>query len=147
MPNLTQLPQLATITANTLLYAVYNGADYKVEAEDLLNAQISSQRINTVTGTTYVVKATDDRTIIETTNSADVIITVPETDTLVLPVGFQFVVTQIGTGQAEIRAMGGDLLYSKSNMRKITARYAAITVYKRVAGDPNQWVILGDLTE
>ena len=96
--------------------------------------------VNTQSGTSYTLVASDENKIILCTNAAAVTVTVPNDTDASLPIGFITHVHQKGAGQVTLAAGSGvTLLYSSSS--KTRARYSSVSVIKIGA---NEYSVVGD---
>ena len=81
--------------------------------------------------------------IIRMTNAAANIVTLPQTSTEALPVGFQCTIVQAGAGATTIHYEGTDTINGASTDILLTAQRSGSFVYKAVAGTPNEYEVLG----
>jgi hypothetical protein len=91
--------------------------------------------INTQTGTTYTVQASDLGKIISFTNGSSVTVTFPDG----LNIGFQCVLLQNGAGTVNV-AMTTDIRYSIGNVAFLSGRYSLATMLKI---DATHWNLSG----
>mgnify|MGYP007131912270 FL=1 len=79
----------------------------------------TSQAIVTQTGTSYTAALTDNRRRIIFSNAGATTFTIPNN----VPVGWECVIVQVGTGQVTVAVTGGSLLHFE-NHTKLAGRYA-----------------------
>ena len=101
--------------------------------------------VNTQTGTTYSVLASDAQKIITCNNSSDITVTINSNATTALPVGTQFSILQLGTGQVNVTgAVSPNPVTIYANPGKKTrAQYSLITLIQLAT---DTWLLTGDAT-
>jgi hypothetical protein len=101
-----------------------------------------TRTVNTQTGTTYTLAVeTDADNIVEMNNGSANTVTVPSDATSAFDVGSTVSITQLGAGATTVQAEAGASLNGVSEGEAtISARYAAVSLYKRAA---NEWIIQG----
>ena len=85
-------------------------------------------------GTAYTLTASDAALVIWTTNSSPVTITLPEDATEDLPVGFQCVIIQYGSGKVTFEVEGSDDLFASGGLVSTAQRYSSCSVIKKESG-------------
>lgn len=98
--------------------------------------------INTQTGN-YTLQLSDYGDVVEMNSSGANTVTVPTNAAVAFPIGSQITVIQFGAGQTTIAPAAGVTLFAMGGALKASARYAAISLYKR---NTNQWVVFGSLS-
>jgi hypothetical protein len=93
-------------------------------------------------GTTYTLSQTDSGKIVELSNSAGCVVTIPTNATAPLPVGTQINLLQTSSGQVTVAAAGGVTVNANPGL-KIRAQWGFATLIKRSS---DVWVLVGDLT-
>lgn len=96
-----------------------------------------------VAGTSYTFDDTDAFKTIETTNAADVTLTIPNNSTVAYPIGTVIFVEQWGAGQVIFDVAGGVTLRSEAGADRITAQYASAAIRKH---GTNEWILSGRVT-
>ena len=99
--------------------------------------------INTRTGTAYTLVLADVGKVIEVNNASANTITIPLNADAAFPIGTQITVVQYGAGQTTIGFAEGVTVRALSSALKITAQYAAASLYKRAT---NEWIVFGTLS-
>jgi hypothetical protein len=99
--------------------------------------------VNTQTGTAYTLTLADRGKVVEMSNAGANTVTIPLNASVAFPIGTQISIVQYGAGQTTIAATGGVTLNAVSGGLKLSARYAAATIYKR---GTNEWLAFGSLT-
>ena len=127
----------AGITSSTLY--VSSGATFAGTVSSDTGYRISSSAVNTQTGTTYSLTASDNGKIITMSNGAT------STVTLIagLPVGFNSTIIQLGTGQVGFTAASGVTLNSYASAFKISGQHGAAGV---ISYSSNVYNISGTLS-
>ena len=98
--------------------------------------------VNTQTGTTYTLAASDCGKTIRATNVSAVTITTLNS----LPVGCSIAVLQTGTGQVTITSGSGATLVSRNAYTKTSGQWALIGLFveSNAGGSAAQYVLTGD---
>jgi hypothetical protein len=91
--------------------------------------------INTQSGTTYSIDATDNGKVIQTTSSSAITLTIPTG----LPTGFNCTVVQMGTGQI---TFSGTLL-NRTGFTKSASQYAVISILNLGS---NNYIVTGEMS-
>lgn len=86
--------------------------------------RITSNAINSQTGTTYTFVAADNGKIVTFNNNSSITVTVPTA----LPVGFNCTAIQLGTGQVGFTNASGLTLQSYGNQYKLIGQHASATL-------------------
>lgn len=100
--------------------------------------------INTQTGTSYTLVATDTGKLIEMNNAAANTVIIPLNSSVPFSVGTKIDLIQIGAGQTTASAVSGVTINSEGGKRSINAQWQAVTLFKR---DTDSWVLIGALKE
>ncbi len=101
--------------------------------------QTTSSFLNTQTGTTYTLQASDNGKIVTLNNALAINLTIPSG----LGSGFSVLLIQLGAGQVTVAAGGGVTMNSIAGANKISAQYGSATL---VAGASDVFVLLGNIT-
>jgi len=121
-------------------------------AEELTAAQLRTLADVTQTGVlggintrtaSYTLVVGDRGKVVEMNVASANTLTIPANADAVFPVGTQITVIQYGAGQTTIAAAAGVTLNALGGALKTSARYAAVSLYKR---DTNEWVAFGSLS-
>jgi len=91
--------------------------------------------INTQSGTTYPIDATDNGKVIQTTSSSAVTITIPTG----LPTGFNCTVVQMGTGQITFSG----IFLNRTGFTKSASQYAVISILNLGS---NNYIVTGEMS-
>jgi hypothetical protein len=116
---------------------VYNSSSGDWEADPL-----DTQAINAQTGTTYTLALTDANKLVTLSNIASITLTVPTNASVAFSVGHRIDILQGNTGDVTVSPAGGVTIDSKSGFTKLSAQYAAATLFYR--GSDN-WFLIGDI--
>ena len=127
----------AGITSSTLY--VSSGATFAGTVSSDTGYRISSSAVNSQTGTTYSLTASDNGKIVTMSNGATSTVTVIAG----LPVGFNTTVIQLGAGQVGFTAASGVTLNSYSSATKIAGQHGAASV---ISYTTNIYNLSGTLT-
>lgn len=121
-------------------------------AEELTGAQLRTLAdtgqagvlggINTQVGAAYTLVLGDRGKVIEMNNAAANTLTIPLNADAAFPIGTQITVIQLGAGQTTIAATAGVTLNALGGALKLSAQYAAASLYKR---GTNEWLAFGSL--
>lgn len=90
--------------------------------------------VTEIAGTSYTVTASDNGTMLKTTNASPVTITVPQVSTEDLDNGFQVIVQRAGDGEVTISPEGADVLNAADDFYNIDVKYGAASVVKETDG-------------
>lgn len=137
----------AGILATQLESAVQSSlglANSAVQPSGLNSAIASAQTvaINSQTGTTYTLAASDQNKAVECNNASSITVTVPLNSSVAFPIGSIVEIMQLGAGQITIAGASGVTIQCASVNLKTRAQYSIITLRKR---DTDTWVLGGDL--
>lgn len=121
-------------TANS--FAAFNSSGI---ATEILTSSIELATMNTQTGTTYTLQASDLGKTIELTNTGSTSIILPTG----LTIGFQATIVNVGGGNKTLSGGTGSVVYSKDSKVIIAGAYNAASVYYRAT---NKWVGIGNLS-
>lgn len=95
----------------------------KIDGNDNIHGFRSA--IVPVAGTSYTLAAADTGKIVETVNSGEVTLIIPDS----LPQGFTVTVAQMGAGQVVFSATGGATLLNRHGHDRTAGQYALCTLY------------------
>lgn len=98
--------------------------------------------INTQTGTAYTLVLGDRGKVVEMNNGSANTVTIPLNADAAFPTGTQITIIQLGAGQTTIAGAAGVTLNALGGALKLSARYAAASLYKR---GTNEWLAFGSL--
>lgn len=135
---LSGLSDVSIPTPNDLDVLTYDAGSGNWEAKPLPD----TQPINAQTGTTYTLALTDANKLITLSNVASITLTVPTNASVAFSVGHRIDLIQLAAGDVTISAAGGVTIDSKSGFLKLSAQYAAATLFYR--GSDN-WFLIGDI--
>lgn len=124
--NVTGISNLTTnglITANGGISASA-GVTFNGTVSSDTGYRITSNAINTQTGTTYTFLESDNGKIITFNNGSAVTVTIPTA----LPVGFNCTAIQLGAGQVGFTAAAGVTLQSYNNLLKIVGQHGSASL-------------------
>ena len=101
--------------------------------------QLTPEGVNTQSGTSYTLTATDNGGVIAFTSGSAIALTVPSG----LGAGFSCSVVQYGAGQITVAAGSGATLRVRSSANKTAGQYAIASLLSVVA---NEYILVGDTT-
>ena len=101
--------------------------------------QLTPEGVNTQSGTSYTLTATDNGGVIAFTSGSAIALTVPSG----LGAGFSCSVVQYGAGQITVAAGSGATLRVRSSANKTAGQYAIASILSVVA---NEYILVGDTT-
>ncbi len=130
-------------------YYFWNGSAWVAILSNITTSSISGNgttttltnfgaEINTQSGTTYTLAATDNGKIISFTSNSAVTITVPA-----LTIGFNCLIVQRGTGQVTLVNGSGGTVNNRYNFNKTAGRHAIMSLVSVEAG---QFISSGDMS-
>jgi hypothetical protein len=93
-------------------------------------------------GNDHTLVLTDRGKTIEMTDNSSNTVTIPTNSSVAFPTGTVIWVVQSGSGQTSIAPASGVTLRSRSSMRKISAQYGVVRLWKE---DTNTWILSGDI--
>jgi hypothetical protein len=133
--------------AGTSAVSHSSGATVKhVLTSDDLNAFQSGLNetlpINSQTGTTYTIAASDAGDVVTLTNASPITVTVPTNASVGFSIGTQITLAQMGAGQVTVAGAAGVSVYSADSNLKLRTQYSAGTLIKTAT---NTWLLIGDL--
>jgi hypothetical protein len=96
--------------------------------------------VNTISGSSYTLLATDNGTIINYDSVSDITVSIPAT---LVPVGSQFTFVQYGLGKIIIEPALNVVCNNLNNGTKSSGQYGVMTLTQV---DLNIWVLSGDVT-
>lgn len=131
-PTFTGTPAAPTASAGTNTTQIATTAF--VTTADNLKANIADT-LNTQTGTTYTLQASDNGKVVELNNASAVTVTAP-----VLTVGFNCLIRQIGAGQVTV-ATSSTTLRNRQSHTKLAGQWAEASIAYRAT---NEFVLSGD---
>lgn len=92
-------------------------------------------------GTAYTLVSGDSAKVVEMTNAAANVITVPPNSTTPYPIGVVIEIHQYGAGQTSIAAGAGVTIRAPDGL-KLSSQYASASLRKRAT---DEWILSGDL--
>jgi hypothetical protein len=98
--------------------------------------------INSQTGTTYTIAASDAGDVVTLTNASPITVTVPTNASVGFSIGTQITLAQMGAGQVTVAGAAGVSVYSADSNLKLRTQYSAGTLIKTAT---NTWLLIGDL--
>jgi hypothetical protein len=101
--------------------------------------QLTPEGVNTQSGTSYTLTATDNGGVVAFTSGSAVALTVPSD----LGAGFSCSVVQYGAGQITVSAGSGATLRLRASANKTAGQYAIASLLSVVA---NEYILVGDTT-
>jgi len=134
---LSGLSDVSIPTPNDRDVLVYNGSTSEWEADPL-----DTQTVNAQTGTTYTLALTDKSKLVTFSNIASITLTVPTNASVAFAVGHRIDLLQVNTGDVTISPAGGVTIDSKSGFTRLSAQYAAATLFYRGS---DLWFLIGDI--
>jgi hypothetical protein len=97
--------------------------------------------LNTQTGTTYTIAATDAGDLVTLTNSSPITLTVPTNATIPFAIGTQITIAQSGAGQVTVAGAVGVTVNAADGYLKLRTQWSAGTLIKTAT---NSWILIGD---
>jgi hypothetical protein len=97
--------------------------------------------LNTQTGTTYTVAASDAGDLITLTNAAAITLTVPTNAAVPFAIGTQITIAQSGAGQVTVAGAVGVTVNAADGYLKLRTQWSAGTLIKTAT---NSWILIGD---
>jgi hypothetical protein len=101
--------------------------------------QLTPEGVNTQSGTSYTLTATDNGGVVAFTSGSAIALTVPSG----LGAGFSCSVVQYGAGQITVAAESGATLRIRASANKTAGQYAIASLLSVVA---NEYILVGDTT-
>ena len=101
--------------------------------------QLTPEGVNTQSGTSYTLTATDNGGVVAFTSGSAIALTVPSG----LGAGFSCSVVQYGAGQITVSAGAGATLRLRVSANKTAGQYAIASLLSVVA---NEYILVGDTT-
>jgi hypothetical protein len=101
--------------------------------------QLTPEGVNTQSGTSYTLTATDNGGVVAFTSGSAIALTVPSG----LGAGFSCSVVQYGAGQITVAAGSGATLRIRASANKTAGQYAIASILSVVA---NEYILVGDTT-
>jgi hypothetical protein len=101
--------------------------------------QLTPEGVNTQSGTSYTLTATDNGGVVAFTSGSAIALTVPSG----LGAGFSCSVVQYGAGQITVAAGSGATLRIRASANKTAGQYAIASLLSVVA---NEYILVGDTT-
>ena len=101
-----------------------------------------SDVLNTQTGTTYALQASDNGKVVELGNAAAITLTLPNS----LPVGFNCLIRQTGAGQVAVTPASGATRRNRQSHTKLAGQWseAALSIRINSGGAAAEYVFSGD---
>jgi len=99
--------------------------------------------LNTQTGTTYTLQASDKGKVVELSNAAAIVHLLPNN----LPVGWSCTIVQAGAGQVTLSAQATGSMRQAGGYTKLRAPWAQASLYVRsnAGGSSAEWVVSGEM--
>ena len=97
--------------------------------------------LNTQTGTTYTLAATDAGDLVTLSNAAAITLTVPLNSSVAFAIGTQITIAQLGAGQVTVAGAVGVTISAADSALKLRTQYSAATCIKT---GTNSWILIGD---
>jgi hypothetical protein len=97
--------------------------------------------LNTQTGTTYTVAASDAGDLITLINSSPIAVTVPTNATIPFAIGTQITIAQGGTGKVTVAGAVGVTVNAADGYLSLRTQWSTGTLIKV---DTNAWILIGD---
>jgi hypothetical protein len=97
--------------------------------------------LNTQTGTTYTIAATDAGDLVTLTNSSPITLTVPTNAAVPFAIGTQITIAQSGAGQVTVAGAVGVTVNAADGYLKLRTQWSAGTLIKTAT---NSWILIGD---
>lgn len=121
--------------ADTGVITIANGA--------VTSAKIAVTTVNTQSGTTYTIQASDNNCVLLFTSSSAVTVTLPNS----LAAGFSCLCMQISTGQVGFSAASGASLNNAHSQTHTFGQYSMVAlVVEANSGSAAAWILGGDTT-
>lgn len=99
--------------------------------------------LNTQTGTTYTLAATDAGQLITLSNASGITLTVPTNATVPFATGTQITIAQANSGQVTVAGAVGVTVSSSDSYLKLRTQWSAGTLIKT---GTNSWILIGDIS-
>jgi hypothetical protein len=99
--------------------------------------------LNTQTGTTYTLVATDAGDLVTLNNASAITLTIPTNATVAFATGTQITIAQLGAGQVTVAGAVGVTVSAADSATKLRAQYSAATIIKT---GTNSWILIGDIS-
>jgi len=97
--------------------------------------------LNTQTGTTYTIAATDAGDLITLTNSSPITLTVPTNATIPFAIGTQVTIAQGGAGKVTVAGAVGVTVNAADGYLSLRTQWSTGTLIKVAT---NSWILIGD---
>jgi hypothetical protein len=97
--------------------------------------------LNTQTGTTYTIAATDAGDLVTLTNSSPITLTVPTNATIPFAIGTQVTIAQGGVGKVTVAAAVGVTINAADGYLNLRTQWSTGTLVKVAT---NGWILIGD---
>jgi len=97
--------------------------------------------LNTQTGTTYTIAATDAGDLITLTNSSPITLTVPTNATIPFAIGTQVTIAQGGAGKVTVAGAVGVTVNAADGYLSLRTQWSTGTLIKIAT---NSWILIGD---
>lgn len=97
--------------------------------------------LNTQTGTTYTLAATDAGQLVTLSNASGITLTVPTNASVPFAIGTQITITQANSGQVTVAGDVGVTVSSSDSYLKLRTQWSAGTLIKT---NTNSWILIGD---
>lgn len=98
--------------------------------------------LNTQTGTTYTLVASDAGDLVTLNNAAAITLTIPLNSSVAFAIGTQVTIAQLGAGTVTVAGAVGVTVSSADGDLKLRTQYSAATCIKT---GTNSWILIGDI--
>lgn len=98
--------------------------------------------LNTQTGTTYTLVASDAGDLVTLNNASAITLTVPLNSSVAFATGTQITIAQLGAGQVTVAGAVGVTVSASDSSTKLRTQYSAATIIKT---GTNSWILIGDI--
>jgi hypothetical protein len=99
--------------------------------------------LNSQTGTTYTLVATDAGDLVTLTNASAIALTVPTNATIPFATGTQITITRAGAGSVTVAGAVGVTVNSADGFLKLRSQWSSATLIKIAT---NSWILIGDIS-
>jgi len=99
--------------------------------------------LNSQTGTTYTLVATDAGDLVTLTNASAIALTVPTNASVAFATGTQITITRAGAGSVTVAGAVGVTVNSADGFLKLRSQWSSATLIKIAT---NSWILIGDIS-
>ena len=99
--------------------------------------------LNSQTGTTYTLVATDAGDLVTLTNASAIVLTVPTNASVAFATGTQITITRAGAGSVTVAGAVGVTVNSADGFLKLRSQWSSATLIKIAT---NSWILIGDIS-